>query len=180
VAIVSSLCAGLFILIDSRYRSGDYLVVEGGERGYVTDIGMRTTRLLTRDDIQIIVPNAVMANSKIVNETGGPSAKERVRCKVSVAYGSDIDQVRALLMKLADECPDFAEEPVPRVRFRAMSDSGLDFELMGWIPEPGMRGQVLDELYTAIYKGFNSAGIEIPYPKRDVYLHHVPPPDPES
>ncbi len=172
---LSNLFAGLFILVDAPYKLGDYLVLESGERGYVTDIGMRTTRMMTRDDIQIIVPNAVMANSKIVNETGGNSPMERVRCGVGVAYGSDIDQVRGLLLEIAQACHHFADDPAPRVRFRALGDSSLDFELLGWIPEPALRGRVIDELYTAIYKRFGAEGVEIPYPKRDLYLHRVDP-----
>lgn len=172
---LSNLFAGLFILVDAPYKIGDYLVLESGERGYVTEIGMRTTRLMTRDDIQIIVPNAVMANSKIVNETGGNSPQSRIRCQVGVAYGSDVDQVRALLLELALACPEFAAEPEPRVRFRSLGESSLDFELLGWIAEPALRGRVLDDLYTQIYKRLNTAGIEIPYPKRDVYLHTVAP-----
>ncbi len=170
---LSNLFAGIFILVDVPYRLGDYLVLETGERGYVTDIGMRTTRLMTRDDIQIIVPNAAMANSKIVNETGGHTANERVRCQISVAYGSDVDRVRAVLMELAAASEDLAGDPPPRVRFRALGASGLDFELLGWIEEPALRGQVLDRLYTAVYKRFLEEKIEIPYPKRDVYLHRV-------
>ncbi len=170
---LSNLFAGVFILADAPYRIGDYLVLESGERGMVTEIGMRTTRLMTRDDIQIIVPNAVMANSKILNETGGHTVKERVRCPVSVAYGSDVDRVRELLLEVAAACPDLVVEPEPRVRFRALGESGLDFELMGWIPEPSMRGRVLDDLYMAVYKRFHAEGVEIPYPKRDVYLHRV-------
>jgi len=172
---LSNLFAGLFILVDAPYKLGDYLVLESGERGEVTVIGMRTTRLMTRDDIQIIVPNAIMANSKIINETGGHSQMERIRCQVSVAYGSDVDQVRSVLMDLARACPHFAEEPEPRVRFRSLGDSGLDFELMGWIAEPALRGRVLDDLYTQVYKQLGDADIEIPYPKRDVYLHTVDP-----
>jgi small-conductance mechanosensitive channel len=130
---------------------------------------------MTRDDIQIIVPNAIMANSKIINESGGPSLKHRIRCRLSVAYGSDVDQVRALLMSLAEHCTELAVDPAPRVRFRALGDSGLDFELMGWIEDSSFRGRVLDSLYTDIYKQFSAAGIEIPYPKHDVYLHQAVP-----
>ncbi len=170
---LSNLFAGIFILVDAPYRLGDYLVLETGERGYVTDIGMRTTRMMTRDDIQIIVPNAVMANSKIINETGGHSAMERVRCRVSVAYGSDVDQVRGLLMEIAETSDHIAADPAPRVRLRALGASGLDFELLGWIDEPALRGRVLDGLYTRVYKRLAEERIEIPFPKRDVYLHQV-------
>ncbi|MGB6363099.1 MAG: mechanosensitive ion channel family protein, partial [Thermoanaerobaculia bacterium] len=71
--------------------------------------------------------------------------------------------------------PSIDGEPEPRVRFRRFAESGLDFELMGWIHEPVLRGRVLDALNTEVYKRFAVEGIEIPFPKRDVYLHQVPP-----
>ena len=91
---LANLFAGVFILVDAPYSVGDFVNLDGGERGRVTQIGLRSTRLLTRDDIEIIIPNSVMGNTKIINESGGPHEKERIRIKVGVAYGSDIDVVR--------------------------------------------------------------------------------------
>ncbi len=90
---LSNLFAGIFIVADSPYKVGDFIVLDNTTRGQVLDIGIRSTRLLTRDDVEITVPNAVIANSQIVNQTGGPEAKMRVRVKVEVAYGRDVDQV---------------------------------------------------------------------------------------
>tara|TARA_B100000470_G_C19395797_1_gene217677 strand:- start:79 stop:489 length:411 start_codon:yes stop_codon:yes gene_type:complete len=127
--------------------------------------------MLTRDDVEITIPNAVMGNSKITNESGGPYEKERIRVKVGVAYGTDVDRVEELLMAIAVSHPEIMQEPEPRVRFRAFGDSGLDFELLGWIQEPVLRGRLRHLLCKEIYKAFAEEGIEIPYPKRDVYLH---------
>ena len=160
-------------LADAPYEMGDFVNLDSGERGRVTHIGLRSTRMLTRDDIEVTVPNSVIANAKIINESGGPWEKERIRVKAGVAYGSDIDQVRELLLEIAVSHPSIAEEPEPRVRFRAFGESSLDFELLGWIDEPVFRGRVLDALYTEVYKRFQAEGIEIPYPKRDVYLHQI-------
>ncbi len=167
---LANLFAGIFILADAPYKVGDYIVLGTGERGEVTQVGLRSTRLLTRDDVEVTVPNAVIANAKIVNESGGPWLKERVRVQVGVAYGSDVDRVRALLLEVAADNPAVEPDPEPRVRFRSFGDSGLQFELLTWVKEPVLRGRVLDALNTAVYKSFNAAGIEIPYPKRDVYL----------
>jgi small-conductance mechanosensitive channel len=168
---LANLFAGVFIVADGPYRIGDFIVLDSGERGRVSQIGLRSTRLLTRDDIEITVPNAVIANAKITNESGGPSQKERVRVPVAVAYGSDIDRVREILMKVADANGSIDAHPEPRVRFRSFGDSGLNVELLGWIHEPVLRGRVIDSLIIEIYQRFASEGIEIPYPKRDVYLH---------
>ncbi|TNF71351.1 MAG: mechanosensitive ion channel family protein [Acidobacteria bacterium] len=172
---LANLFSGFFILADAPYQVGDFVVLESGERGQVTDVGLRSTRLLTRDDIEVTVPNAVIGNAKIINESGGRWEKERIRVKVGVAYGSDVDRVRRVLMEIAEGNPSVDDDPEPRVRFRRFGDSGLDFELMGWIHEPVLRGRVLDALNTEVYKRFAAEGIEIPYPKRDVYLHQVSP-----
>ncbi|MGB3565034.1 MAG: mechanosensitive ion channel family protein [Thermoanaerobaculia bacterium] len=172
---LANLFSGFFILADAPYQVGDFIVLDSGERGQVTHVGLRSTRLLTQDDIEITIPNAVMGNAKITNESGGRWEKERIRVKVGVAYGSDVDRVREVLMEIAEGNPSIDGEPEPRVRFRRFAESGLDFELMGWIHEPVLRGRVLDALNTAVYKRFAAEGIEIPFPKRDVYLHQVPP-----
>lgn len=166
--------SGLFILVDAPYKAGDFINLDTGERGRVTQVGLRSTRLLTRDDVEITIPNAVIGNAKIVNESGGPWEKERLRIKVGVAYGSDLDQVRRTLMEVATAHPQVCREPEPRVRFRSFGDSGLEHELLCWIDEPVLRGRVMDALNTAVYEAFAKAGIEIPYPKRDVYLHWAP------
>ncbi|MHC4407620.1 MAG: mechanosensitive ion channel family protein [Planctomycetota bacterium] len=170
---LANLFAGIFILADAPYRLGDYIVLDGQERGKVTQIGIRSTRLLTRDDIEITIPNSVIANSKIVNETGGPHQKRRVRVQVGVAYGTDIDKVREVLMGVARDSGMAADHPEPRVRFRSFGDSSLDFQLQVWIDEPGLRGRALDQMLSATYKRFNEEGIEIPFPQRVVTMQQT-------
>jgi small-conductance mechanosensitive channel len=173
---LSNLFSGVFILADAPYKIGDFIILDSGERGMVTHIGIRSTRLLTRDDVEITIPNGVMGNAKITNEAGGPYANRRIRVKVGVAYGSDIDHVRATLMDVAGNHAAVCKDPEPRVRFRSFGDSGLDIELLCWIDEPVLAGRVLDALNTEVYKRFLAEGIEIPYPKRDVYLYSQPAP----
>ena len=170
---LANLFGGIFILADAPYQVGDFIVLGSGERGEVTQIGLRSTRILTRDDVEVTVPNALIANDTIVNESGGPWLKQRIRVKVGVAYGSDVDQVCEVLQAVATSHPDIEKDPEPRVRFRAFGESSLDFELLAWIREPVLRGRVLHALNTVVYKRFADEGIEIPYPKRDVYLHRA-------
>lgn len=171
---LANLFAGVFILADAPYKIGDFIILDNNIRGMVTDIGIRSTRLLTRDDIEVTLPNAVIANAKIVNETGGPHQKMRVRVRVSVAYGSNVDKVREILLSCVRDVDHVCDRPEPRVRFREFGDSGLLFELLAWIDKPSHRGRVLDKLNTMVYKAFNEAGIEIPYSKRDIYIRQVP------
>lgn len=171
---LANLFSGVFILADGPYKIGDYVVLDSGERGKVTHIGIRSTRLLTRDDVEITIPNAVMGNSRISNESGGPHEKFRLRVKVGVAYGSDIDQVKAILMDVAIHETEVCDDPEPRVRFRSFGNSSLDVELLCWVENPEVRGRVLDALNTTIYKRFNAEGIEIPYSKHDLYIKEMP------
>ena len=171
---LANLFAGFFILADAPYKLGDFVVLQNGVRGMVTDIGIRSTRVLTRDDIEIYVPNAVIANSEVINETGGPHDKERIRVKVSVAYGSDVAEVEEVLLRSTEDNENVAREPTPRVRFRTFGADGLDFELLAWVHEPVLRGRTLHQLNTTVYNGLNAAGIEIPFPKRDVYIRQMP------
>jgi len=170
---LANLFSGVFIIADAPYRLGDFIVLDSGERGQVVDIGLRSTRLLTRDDIEVTIPNAVMGAAKIMNETGGPESHRRVRIPVGVAYGSDIDQVRSALEKVAAKESLVIANPAARVRFRAFGNSTLDFELLAWIREPLLRGQATDALLSAVYKEFAAQNIEIAFPQLDVHLHRT-------
>lgn len=167
---LANLFAGFFIIADAPYKLGDYVVLDTGERGEITKVGIRSTRILTRDDVEITVPNSMMANSQIYNESGGKWERFRIRIKVGVAYGSDVDQVCELLERVAFEHATVCKDPTPRVRMRGFGDSSLDFELMCWVEHPADRGKVSHELYMTVYKALNEAGIEIPFPQRDVWM----------
>ena len=171
---LANLFSGIFIVADAPYKLGDYIVLDSGERGAVVSLGMRSTRLLTRDDIEITIPNAVIANAKIINESGGPWEKERIRIPVGVAYGSDVDQICELLKEIALAHPEISKNPEPRVRLRAFGASSLDFELMGWIEHPELRGRIRHELHMDIYKGFAKAGVVIPFPQQDIHVKSMP------
>lgn len=161
---------GISIFIDRPYKIGDYIVLDNKERGEVVAIGVRSTRIKTRDDILITVPNSIIANSKIINESA-PIPKFRVRIPVGVSYGSDIDLVEKTLLETAANNANIQTEPSPRVRFREFGDSALLFELLCWAQEPALRGRTIHELNSAIYKRFNATGITIPFPQRDVHLY---------
>ena len=171
---LSNLFAGVSIIMDAPYKTGDYIILESGERGVVTHIGLRSTRLLTRDDIEITIPNGIIGNSTIVNEAGGPSEKHRIRIPVGVAYGSDMDHVIATLEKVAVDHDEVCSNPAPRVRFRAFGESSLDFELLCWIDRPVDRGRLRHELGVSVYKAFIASGIQIPFPQRDLHVRTMP------
>jgi len=170
---LANLFAGVFILADTPYKIGDFIVLDSGERGMVTHIGIRSTRILTRSDVEITIPNAIMGNTKVTNETAGPHSKYRLRIQIGVAYGSEIPKVREALLEAANSTSGVETNPAARVRFRTFGDSALNFELLCWVAEPVLRGQVSDRLNEAIYNIFNQKNIQIPFPQRDVNLYQV-------
>ncbi|MBI5570310.1 MAG: mechanosensitive ion channel family protein [Desulfomonile tiedjei] len=163
---------GISVFLDRPFRVGDYIVLNTGERGKVVDIGMRSTRVLTRDDVLIAIPNSIIVNTKIVNESA-PYPRMRVRIKISVAYDSDIDRVKEVLRDAAEANPLVLSEPHPRVRFRSFGDSWLEFELLCWTGYPKDKGRVIDKLNSEIFKQFIAEGIGFPFPARDVYVHQI-------
>ena len=171
---LANLFSGFFIVADAPYKLGDYINLDSGERGRVTAIGMRSTRLLTRADVEITVPNAVIANAKITNESGGPDEKMRLRIVVGTAYGSDVDEVCSLLTQVAEANPEVCSDPEPRVRMRGFGASSLDFNLLAWIEKPEDRGRISHDLFVQIYKTFAEHDIEIPYAKQDVFIKELP------
>jgi MscS family membrane protein len=167
---LSNLFAGVSIAADAPYKVGDFIVLESGERGEVTQIGLRSTRMLTRDDVEITIPNGVIGNSKIINEAGGPSSRHRIRVDVGVAYGSDIDKVIRVLNDIAVQHAEICNQPAARVRMRNFGDSSLDFQLLCWIEQSVDRGRLRHELMCTIYKTFNDEDIQIPFPQRDLHV----------
>lgn len=171
---LANLFSGFFIVADSPYKLGDYIILDTGERGRVTHVGIRSTRLLTRDDVEITIPNSVIGNAKIVNESGGPWEKTRIRVDVGVSYDSDLDFVHDVLMELVKERDDIANNPTPRVRYRAFGASSIDLQLMAWINYPEQKGLITHKLIMDIHKTFREKGIEIPYSKHDLYVKEFP------
>jgi len=171
---LSNLFSGFFIIADAPYKTGDFVVLDSGERGMVTNVGVRSTRILTRDDVEITIPNAVIGNAKIQNQSAGRWEKYRIRMKVGVAYGSDLNQVCNVLKLIGYDNINVCKDPEPRVRMRGFGDSSINFELLCWIEEPVLRGRVTHELYLNIYHKLQELNIEIPYSRQDIYIKEFP------
>lgn len=167
---LANLISGVSIVADAPYKIGDYIVLDTGERGIVTHLGIRSTRLLTRDDVEISIPNAVIGAAKITNESGGPWVKQRIRVSIGVAYGSDTEKVVRVLEEVANENATVLDNPVPRVRMRSFGASSLNFDLLGWIATPEQRGLVIHELLMEIDRRFREEDIEIPFPQSDIHI----------
>ncbi|MGD2129022.1 MAG: mechanosensitive ion channel [Lysobacterales bacterium] len=167
---LANLISGVSIIADAPYKIGDFIVLDTGERGVVTELGMRSTRLLTRDDVEISIPNAVMGNAKIINESGGPGLEHRIRIPVGVAYGTEPKKVVELLERIGNDNGMTVKEPAPRARMRAFGASSLDFELLAWIHRPEQRGLAKHEMLMEIDRVFREENIQIPFPQRDLHI----------
>lgn len=160
---------GISVFMDKAYKIGDYIILESGERGEVVEIGIRSTRMKTRDDVMITIPNSIIANSKVINESA-PIPRFRIRVPVGVAYGTDLDEVEKVLMAVALANPKVVKDPAPRVRVRSFGDFSVNFQLLCWVEEPARRGLEIHNLLKATYQAFADNSIVIPFPQRDVHL----------
>lgn len=170
---LGNLFAGVSILADRPYEIGDYIVLDSGERGEVVHIGLRSTRLLTRDDVGVTIPNGVIAKAKILNEAASPRKQYRIRLKVGVAYGTNVRELIVILTDIAMNHSEVCSNPEPRVRLRAFGDSALVVELLCWIKRPVDRGRITHELFCSVYETFAALGISIPVPQRDIRIKGV-------
>jgi MscS family membrane protein len=166
---LSNLIGTIMIILDRPFKIGDYVSLSDGERGVVAGVGFRSTRIRTRDDILISIPNSIIANAKMINESA-PDPLSRIRVKVGVAYGSDLKKVEQILLSVAEQHALVVRKPSPEIRFRQFSDSALEFELLCWIDLPEEKGRIIHRLNWDIHEAFKKEGIEIPFPQRDVHI----------
>ena len=167
--ITSNFISGLVILAERPITIGD-LVEVGGVTGQVQKIRARSTVLVTSDNITTIIPNQKFIDSPVTNWTYG-DPKVRFRIPVGVAYGSDVEKVRATLIEAAAEDPQTLSDPAPSVFFVEFGSSSLNFELVAWSDEMSHRPRrYQSDLNFAIDKKFREAGIEIPFPQRDLNI----------
>ena len=170
--IVNNFISGLILLFERPIKTGDWIVV-GNTEGYVKRIRIRSTQLQTFDRADVIVPNAELITGQVTNwmlsDTTG-----RARIPIGVAYGTDVQKVKAILLKIADEHPDVLTDgsvPAPFVLFKEFADSSLNFELRCHIRNIDNRLRVVSDINFAIDKAFREAGISIPFPQRDVHIY---------
>ena len=166
--IVSNFISGLILLFERPVKVGDRIEVDD-VWGDIRQIKLRTTEVVTPDNISIIIPNSKLLENNLINFYHG-ERKIRIRVPVGVAYGSDIDKVSEILREAAETEETALQRPKPKVWFREFGDSSLNFELLCWIPDAAAKFDVRDRLNRTIDRRFREEGIEIPFPQRDVYI----------
>lgn len=173
--IVSNFIAGLILLIERPIKVGNLIQV-GDLFGTIQHVGTRSTRVLTGANVEIIVPNSAFLEQNVINWTLS-SPKVRVNVAVGVAYGSDTEKVRELLLKAVDVNPKALSSPAPILLFTDFGDNSLGFEIHFWIEMKQMmdRKRVESEMRFTIDNLFREAGVTIAFPQRDVHLDNLSP-----
>ncbi len=170
---LSNIFAGLMLSVDRPYKPGDWIEVDGKE-GKVLDSNWRSTRVLTRDDDVIHVPNSVMAKGNVLNFSA-PTALHLCRREVSVEYDAPPNKVRSVLVKLMGGVEGILKDPAPDVFVADFDDSGILYEMRFWIEDYSRRGRIEAEIMRGVWYHLKREGLSMPYPVRDVYLRREKP-----
>jgi len=171
---LSNLIAGVLLIIDRPFEVGDRIEVWSAPKnaatwGDVIHIGLRATKIRTTDNIVIIIPNNEIMKRDIINYTTG-TKEIRVRIPIGVAYDADIKKAKELIIKTALELDWVMQKPAPKVVVRNFGDSAVDLEARIWISRPRRRMDTISHVTDRVKEVFQEEGIEIPYPKRDIYI----------
>lgn len=171
--VTNNFVSGIIILFERPIKVGDRIEV-ASVAGNVIKISMRATTIITNDNISIIVPNSEFISSTVINWSH-TDRNVRFNFPVGVAYKEDPEKVKNLLLEVAGENEGVLKSPGPDVLFDDYGDSSLNFNLRVWtsryIDRPGV---LKSQLYYEIFKRFKEAGVEIPFPQRDVHIKEMP------
>ena len=167
--VTNNFVSGIIILFERPIKVGDRIEV-GDVSGDVISISMRSTTIVTNDNISIIVPNSDFISSKVINWSY-TDRNIRFNIPVGVSYNEDPEVIRKILLEVADENKGILPQPKPDVLFQEYADSALVFDLRVWTREYINRPNVLkSQIYYAVFKKFKEHNIEIPFPQRDLHI----------
>ena len=169
--IFNDLVSGIILLFEGNLKVGEIIQLENDIVGKVTMIGLRTSKIRTRDDITMIIPNSKFISDKVINWSQDQSTT-RFQVEVGVAYGSDVELVTRLLLESAKENQAVETKPEPFVRFSDFGESSLNFQLLFWTDESFRCENVKSKLRYTIDRKFRENNVQIPFPQRDVHLFH--------
>lgn len=167
--VVSNFISGLIILAERPIAIGDRVEI-GNIAGQVTKISLRSTTVITNDNISIIVPNSDFVTSTVTNWSYGDD-RVRIRLPLGVAYGTDTEKLRRAMLEVAAGHPKVLRDPAPELFFLGFGDSSLNFELAVWTSEMAAKPRRFrSELYYAMEAKLRQCAIEVPFPQRDLHL----------
>jgi small-conductance mechanosensitive channel len=171
---LSNLIAGILLIIDRPFEVGDRIEVwraptKSSTWGDVIDIGLRATKIRTTDNIVIIIPNNEIMLRDIINYTT-ITEKIRVRIDIGIAYDAEMQKAKDIMLQAADSVGWVAKDPPPKVVVRNFGESSVDLQLRVWIENPRKRMDTISYITDKVKELFDEQGVEIPYPKRDIYI----------
>jgi len=167
--LFSDLASGIVLIVERNLQLNDIIQLEDGTVGKVIHIGLRTSKLKTREDIILVVPNSKFVNDKIINWSQ-MDYNTRFSVEVGVAYGSDVKVVTQVLLDCASRNSHISSTPKPFVRFNNFGDSALEFQVLFWVTDSFWVENIKSEMRYAIDDEFRKNGVQIPFPQRDVHI----------
>ena len=175
---LSNLISGFLLILDQPFQVGDRIEIWGAPKntatwGDVVEIGLRATKIKTTDNLIVVIPNAEMMNRDIINYTSS-GEHIRLRVPIGIGYDADVEKAKELVLQVAASIEGVMEKPAPVVIIRRFGDSSVDLEARLWVRDARRRRDVEDQLTDGVKSVFDANGIEIPFPKRDIYVKNVP------
>ena len=170
--IINNFVSGLILLVERPIKVGDMVVVDG-VTGRVEVINMRSTTVMTGDNMGLIVPNKDLIASKVTNWSSGTPCV-RVAIPVGVAYGTDLAAFEKRVMDVVHANAAVLKDPAPEITMTAFGASSLDFEVGFFVPLTAARGKIRGDVLRTLERELVAAGIEIPYPRQDVRVVGMP------
>lgn len=167
--VFKDIVSGLFLLFEGNLKLNDVVELEDGEIGKVKEINFRTTKIETRDNIILVVPNSKFIDGIVINWSH-IQKRTRFYVQVGVAYGSDVELVKAILMDCGGKHKDISKTPKPFVRFNDFGDSSLDFQIYFWTDKSFEVENIKSDIRFEIDRQFRKNNIQIPFPQRDVHI----------
>lgn len=167
--IFNDVASGIMLLFERSLKVNDIVELENGIIGKVIKIGLRASKIVTRDNIIMIVPNSKFINDSVINWSHAED-KTRFHVNVGVDYGSDVELVKTVLLDCAKNHPEICIKNKPFVRFIDFADSSLNFQLYFWSKEAFMVENIKSDLRFSINKAFRENNITIPFPQRDIHM----------
>lgn len=169
---IANMISGFVIMFDRPFRVGDRIRTPSDIYGEVYEIGLRSMKILDFEKNLHIIPNQEIIKSVVVNYSY-PNPEVRVKVTVGVAYGSDLDRVKKIIIDIYKAHPDILETPEPSAYFIEFGDSSLNILGVGYVSHYNVSWRVSEEIRMNVYKALNEHHIEIPFPQRDVWLHQA-------
>lgn len=167
---LSNSIAGFLIFWDKPFRVGDFVTVED-EYGTVTEITLRTTRIRTRNNTYVIIPNKEIIDNVLVNHS--MYGETRVDVAIGIAYKESIDEAREVLLAAVADIDGVLDDPEPRVVVKGLGDSSVDLEVRVWVATADVERAVTFRTIEACKKALDAADIEIPFPHMQLYVDNI-------